>query len=158
MPKHPFSLTRLWILTLEPERLKNRQAITENESGMKGLPTDAQAACCFRYSASKRTPFFELRGQRNSREQISRRSNSLDSTAEDEGFCGKAADALHVGQPVAELFGNAMEAEREQNSFSCPFGQTSEVAPQCCESGIASSTSEARHTNSQHRAARAATC
>jgi hypothetical protein len=52
------SLTGLWILTLEPEHLQNQQAIAENES-WDGLSTDAQAACCFKYSASKRTPFFQ---------------------------------------------------------------------------------------------------
>jgi hypothetical protein len=52
------SLTALWILTLEPERLENQPAIARNES-WDGLSTDAQAACCFRYSASKPTPFFQ---------------------------------------------------------------------------------------------------
>ena len=52
------SLTALWILTLEPERLENQTAIARNES-RDGLSTDAQAACCFRCSASKRTPFFQ---------------------------------------------------------------------------------------------------
>src|SRR3984957_9854152 len=33
-------------------------AIVRNESE-DGLSTDAQAACCFKYSASKRTPFFQ---------------------------------------------------------------------------------------------------
>src|ERR1022692_2161503 len=51
-------LTGLWILTLEPERLENQQAIARNES-WDGLSTDAQAACCFRYSASNPTPFFQ---------------------------------------------------------------------------------------------------
>jgi hypothetical protein len=32
VPKHWFRLTRLWILTLEPERLKNRQATACDES------------------------------------------------------------------------------------------------------------------------------
>ncbi len=52
------SLTGFWILTLEPERLENQPAIAGNES-RDGLSTDAQAACCFRCSASKRTPFFQ---------------------------------------------------------------------------------------------------
>src|ERR1700687_5207003 len=51
-------LTGFWILTLEPERLKNQPAIARNES-RDGLSPDAQAACCFRCSASKRTPFFQ---------------------------------------------------------------------------------------------------
>src|SRR5713226_2264052 len=51
-------LTGLWILTLEPERLEDQPVIARNES-RDGLSTDAQAACCFRYSASKRTPFFQ---------------------------------------------------------------------------------------------------
>ena len=51
-------LTGLWILTLEPERLENQPAIARNES-RDGLSTDAQAACGFRYSASKRTPLFQ---------------------------------------------------------------------------------------------------
>src|ERR1022692_4877082 len=51
-------LTGFWILTLEPERLENQQAIARNES-RDGLSTDAQAACCFRCSASKPTPFFQ---------------------------------------------------------------------------------------------------
>jgi len=57
-PKHPHSLTGLWILTLEPERLENQPAMAGNES-RDGLSTDAQAACCFRCSASKRAPFFQ---------------------------------------------------------------------------------------------------
>ena len=52
------SLTALWILTLEPERLENQQTIARNES-WDGLSTDAQAACCFKYSASNPTPFFQ---------------------------------------------------------------------------------------------------
>ena len=52
------SLTALWILTLEPERLENQPAIARNES-WDGLSTDAQAACCFKCSASKRAPFFQ---------------------------------------------------------------------------------------------------
>src|SRR5580704_9253453 len=51
-------LTALRILTLEPERLEDQPAIVRNESG-DGLSTDAQAACGFRYSTSKRTPFFQ---------------------------------------------------------------------------------------------------
>ena len=51
-------LTGFWRLTLEPERLENQPVIARNES-RDGLSTDAQAACCFRYSASKRTPFFQ---------------------------------------------------------------------------------------------------
>ena len=51
-------LTGLWILTLEPERLQNQPSIAPNKSG-EGLSTDAQAACCFRCSASKLTPFFQ---------------------------------------------------------------------------------------------------
>src|ERR1700688_4360797 len=51
-------LTGFWILTLEPERLKNQPAIARNES-RDGLSPDAQAACCFRCSASKLTPFFQ---------------------------------------------------------------------------------------------------
>src|SRR6266852_3823157 len=45
-------LTGFWILTLEPERLEDQPAIAHNES-WDGLSTDTQAACCFRYSASK---------------------------------------------------------------------------------------------------------
>src|ERR1700674_3177902 len=52
------SLTGFWILTLEPERLENQPAIARKES-RDGLSTDAQAACCFRCWASKRTPFFQ---------------------------------------------------------------------------------------------------
>jgi hypothetical protein len=51
-------LTGFWRLTLEPERLENQPVIARNES-RDGLSTDAQAACCFRYSASKQTPFFQ---------------------------------------------------------------------------------------------------
>ena len=57
--KHPLRLTGLRILTLEPERLKNRKATPEMNPGMDGFSTDAQAACCFRCWASKRTPFFQ---------------------------------------------------------------------------------------------------
>lgn len=52
------SLTALWILTLEPERLENQPAIARNES-WDGFSTDAQAACGFKCSASKRAPFFQ---------------------------------------------------------------------------------------------------
>src|ERR1700691_4662203 len=51
-------LTGLWILTLEPERLENQSTIAGHESS-DGLSTDAQAACCFRCSASRPTPFFQ---------------------------------------------------------------------------------------------------
>jgi hypothetical protein len=51
-------LTGFWILTLEPERLENQPVIAGNESSQR-LSTGAQAACCFKCSASKRTPFFQ---------------------------------------------------------------------------------------------------
>jgi hypothetical protein len=58
-PRHPFRLTGLRILALEPERPKNRLAIAGDESRHGRSSTDAQAACCFRNVASKRTPFFQ---------------------------------------------------------------------------------------------------
>jgi hypothetical protein len=58
-PKGTRSLTGLWILTLKPERLENRQATTGMNLAMEGLSTNAQAACGFRCWASKRTPFFQ---------------------------------------------------------------------------------------------------
>ena len=59
VPEHA-GPTRLWILTLEPERLKNRRTTARDViPEMEGFSTDAQAACCFRCSASKRTPFFQ---------------------------------------------------------------------------------------------------
>src|ERR1700720_2061166 len=51
-------LTGLWILTPEPERPKNHRPSPRNES-RDGFSPDAQAACCFRCSASKLTPFFQ---------------------------------------------------------------------------------------------------
>src|SRR5208282_6789441 len=51
------SLTGFWILTLEPERRENQRPSPEMNPGMDS--TDAQAACCFRCSASKQTPFFQ---------------------------------------------------------------------------------------------------
>ena len=53
-------LQALRILTLEPERLKNRSTtprgkITEME---RALPRDAQAACEFNLLMSKSSPFF----------------------------------------------------------------------------------------------------
>jgi len=56
----PCRLQAIVILTLEPERLKNRLATTKEESPeMEGLFTrDAQAACDFSFSASKFSPFF----------------------------------------------------------------------------------------------------
>jgi hypothetical protein len=57
--KHTHGLTGFWILALEPERQRNRQDIPRDEPGMNRLFADAQAACGFRYSASKRTPFFQ---------------------------------------------------------------------------------------------------
>src|SRR6266481_3210119 len=56
--EHTLRLTRLRMLTLEPKRQKNRKPITRSVSSKDGPPPDAQAACCFRCSASKRTPFF----------------------------------------------------------------------------------------------------
>src|SRR2546429_8490885 len=49
-----------WMLTLEPERLKNQLTTTRKRSPeMEGLFTgDAQAACDFSFSASKFSPFF----------------------------------------------------------------------------------------------------
>src|SRR5579862_9980337 len=55
--KQPFRLTGFRILTLEPERPKHRWPPLELNPGRSS--TDAQAACCFRCSASKRTPFFQ---------------------------------------------------------------------------------------------------
>ena len=54
-------LQALWMLTLEPERLKNRLATTRTRSPeMDGtVPRDAQAACDFSFSASKSSPFFQ---------------------------------------------------------------------------------------------------
>jgi hypothetical protein len=49
------------MLTLEPERLKNRLTTTRNKDHRrwKGFFTrDAQAACDFSFSASKFSPFF----------------------------------------------------------------------------------------------------
>ena len=53
-------LQALRILTLEPERLKNRSTTTEKESleMEKALTQDAQAACDFSFSTSKLAPFF----------------------------------------------------------------------------------------------------
>jgi hypothetical protein len=58
--KAPVRLQAILILTLEPERLKNRLATTkENHRRWKGLFTrDAQAACDFSFAASKFSPFF----------------------------------------------------------------------------------------------------
>ena len=57
---HTLRLTRLWILALEPERRKNRQTTARDVYlGMDGSRLDAQAACGFRCSASKHTPFFQ---------------------------------------------------------------------------------------------------
>jgi len=44
VPKHWFGLTPLWILTLEPERLKNRQATARNES-RDGWALDRRSSC-----------------------------------------------------------------------------------------------------------------
>ncbi len=54
-------LQAITMLTLEPERLKNRLATTRRRSPeMEGLFTrDAQAACDFSLSASKFSPFFQ---------------------------------------------------------------------------------------------------
>src|ERR1700687_6147914 len=55
--EHTLRLTRLWILTLEPARRRTRQFAARQESSEeKGSRPGAQAACCFRCSASKRTP------------------------------------------------------------------------------------------------------
>ena len=59
VPEHD-GPTRLWILTLEPGRLKNRRTTARDViQRWKGSRPSAQAACCFRCSASKRTPFFQ---------------------------------------------------------------------------------------------------
>ena len=54
-------LQAIRILTLEPERLKNRLATTRTRSTeMDGaLSGDVQAACNFSFSASKSSPFFQ---------------------------------------------------------------------------------------------------
>jgi hypothetical protein len=52
------SLTGFWILTLEPERRENQRP---SPGLIQGCSTDGQAACCFRYSASKRTTFKDLK-------------------------------------------------------------------------------------------------
>ena len=54
-------LQALRMLTLEPERLKNRLATTRTRSPeMDGtVPRDAQAACDFSFSGSKSSPFFQ---------------------------------------------------------------------------------------------------
>ena len=54
-------LQAIRILTLEPERLKNRLATTRGRSTeMDGaLSGDAQAACNFSFSVSKSSPFFQ---------------------------------------------------------------------------------------------------
>ena len=54
-------LQALRILTLEPERLKNRSTTTtekESPEMERALTRDAQAACDFSFSASKFSPFF----------------------------------------------------------------------------------------------------
>jgi hypothetical protein len=43
-PKHQFSLTRLWILTLEPERLERRQATARDESWDRWV-LDRRSSC-----------------------------------------------------------------------------------------------------------------
>ena len=53
----PFRLTPFGMLTLEPERRKIT-TIAESIGDSKVLHS-AQAACCFRNSASKHTPFFQ---------------------------------------------------------------------------------------------------
>jgi hypothetical protein len=49
------------ILSLESERLKNPTATARNSSqdGNGIFARDAQAACCFKWLASKRTSFFQ---------------------------------------------------------------------------------------------------
>jgi hypothetical protein len=42
--KHPFRLTRLWILTLEPERRENRLAIARDESWNRWI-LDRRSSC-----------------------------------------------------------------------------------------------------------------
>ena len=52
-----------WILSLEPERLKEPDSLPPSENdpgdGTDSSAKDAQAACCFRCLASKRTSFFQ---------------------------------------------------------------------------------------------------
>src|SRR5215467_597974 len=54
-------LQAIRMLTLEPERLKNRLATTRTRSPETDgtIPRDAQAACDFGFSASKSSPFFQ---------------------------------------------------------------------------------------------------
>ena len=52
-------LQALRILTLEPERLKNRSSTTRTRvTGERALTRDAQAACEFNLLISKSSPFF----------------------------------------------------------------------------------------------------
>ena len=55
-------LQPLLILTLEPERLKNRPTTPEGVTGTweEVLQRDAQAACSFNLSALKGSPFFQM--------------------------------------------------------------------------------------------------
>lgn len=59
--QHSERLITYSILSLEPERRKNRRANTGHETlGIfLGFLPNAQAACGFRCSASKRPPFFQ---------------------------------------------------------------------------------------------------
>src|SRR5215831_4162807 len=54
-------LTTAKRLTLEPERQPNRRTSTGGEAFRRSasLPSDAQAACGFKCSALKRSPFFQ---------------------------------------------------------------------------------------------------
>ena len=51
-----------WILSLEPERLKEPDSLAirnDLRDGTDSSAKDAQAACCFKWLASKRTSFFQ---------------------------------------------------------------------------------------------------
>src|SRR4030095_8838129 len=51
-------VTGKWILTLEPERRKEPKTVTRDESCAGRPEPGAQAACGFKYLASKHAPFF----------------------------------------------------------------------------------------------------
>jgi len=73
-PQHPFRLTRLWILTLEPERLKSRQVTARDESWDRWI-LDRRSSCLLFQMFGVETDSF-LPHQQSDRRDLARQSEA----------------------------------------------------------------------------------
>jgi DNA-binding XRE family transcriptional regulator len=73
-PQHPFRLTRLWILTLEPERLESRPAIAGDESRDRWI-LDRRSSCLLFQMFGVETHSF-LPNQQSDRRDLARQGKT----------------------------------------------------------------------------------